>query len=55
KRAKGARASSVPKTTSRFYVYPAQTAVQACAWSRNSYSAHWVASVCAVGLLRIED
>ncbi|KAJ2251441.1 hypothetical protein GGI13_003841 [Coemansia sp. RSA 455] len=55
KRAKGARASSAPKTTSRFYVYPAQTAVQACAWSRNSYSAHWVASVCAVGLLRIED
>ncbi|KAJ2060488.1 hypothetical protein GGI17_003689 [Coemansia sp. S146] len=55
KRAKGAKANKGPKTISGVFVHPAQTAVQACAWSRNPCSAHWVASVCAVGLLRIED
>ncbi|KAJ2028560.1 hypothetical protein IWW57_002091 [Coemansia sp. S610] len=43
------------KSASTIFAFPAQTAIEACAWSRNPGSAHWIASVCAVGLLRIED
>ncbi|KAJ2730485.1 hypothetical protein IW152_005209 [Coemansia sp. BCRC 34962] len=52
RRAKNGKSS---KAVSALYAFPAQTAVEACAWSRNPGSAHWIASVCAVGLLRIED
>ncbi|KAJ2741323.1 hypothetical protein GGI20_005266 [Coemansia sp. BCRC 34301] len=53
KRAKSSKSAKAASLTLR--VYPAQTAVQACAWSRNPSSASWIATVCAVGLLRIED
>ncbi|KAJ2005062.1 hypothetical protein H4R26_002150 [Coemansia thaxteri] len=38
-----------------YNVFPVQTAVLACAWSRNPRSATWIASISASGLLRIED
>ncbi|KAJ2496120.1 hypothetical protein IWW47_003861, partial [Coemansia sp. RSA 2052] len=56
KRTKGAKGNKGTKAgASTSHVYPAQTAVQACAWSRNPCSANWIASACAAGLLRIED
>ncbi|KAI9503440.1 hypothetical protein GGI25_001870 [Coemansia spiralis] len=38
-----------------FAVFPQMVGVQACAWSRDPDSAHWVAAATAGGLLRIDD
>ncbi|KAI7832892.1 hypothetical protein BX661DRAFT_178741 [Kickxella alabastrina] len=39
----------------RLDIFPAEIAVQACAWSRNPRSSSWIASANASGILRIED